>query len=202
MIPDKTTNVTLPTPNYMPYFYQAGLYLWSPRPGLKAPTPAPQQVRVGYDFTSDLVGATPTQSFQSVEQIIQNGYFAIPKTEPETALITDKQHTSWQGLDEVVREVQGRRQLSQQIIYDLEQAKCAAVSNLYEQVAYQGHPPMSLQIYSLNKRLGDLYSEQRQERLDLWRDVVKIRQLIPEQAESYLNAYRKVALLNDSSDSP
>ena len=184
----------------MPYFYQAGLYLWSPLPGNNSPAAPPYVASGVYDFTSDLIRKPSHSHTQTVEQIIQKGYLAIPPSDPELAIITDKQHTSWQGLDEVIQQVQDRRQLSQHIITDLDQAKCAAVSNLYEQVAYQAQPPSSKQIYSLNKRLDDLYSQQREEHLNLWRDVSKIRQLIPEQAQSYLSSYRKVALLNEPGD--
>jgi len=200
MVPENPQSMPSSTGAYMPYFYEAGLYLWHPLPGIQAPTAAQYGSSGGYDFTSDLTQKTFLPQSQTVEQIIQKGYLAIPQSDPETAIITDKQHTSWQGLEEVIRQVQDRQQLSQHIIYDLEQAKCAAVSNLYEQVAYQAQPLSSKQIYALNKRLDDLYSEQRKERLDLWRDVSKVRQIIPEHTESYLSSYRKVALLNEPGD--
>ena len=197
MVPDNITNSSSSMGSYVPYFYQAGLYLWSPHPGKNGPA-APKYASSGvYDFTSDLTSKPFFPQSQTVEQIIQKGYLTLPPSDPELAIITDKQHTSRQGLDEVIRQVQDRQNLSQHIIDDLDQAKCSAVSNLYEQVAYQAQPPSSKQIYSLNKRLDDLYSQQRDERLNLWRDVTKIRLFVPEQAQSYLSSYRKVAMLNE-----
>jgi hypothetical protein len=52
--------------------------------------------------------------------------------------------------------------------------------------------------YSLGKRLDKLYSEQREERVNLWRDVSRLRLLLPENAQNYLTAYRKLSILEDS----
>ena len=52
--------------------------------------------------------------------------------------------------------------------------------------------------YSVNKRLDELYSDQRDERVNLWRDVSRLRIQLPENAQQYLSAYRKVAILEDT----
>ena len=85
-------------PGYVPYFYAAGrftLYDW-PRPH------APLEVRFvptsSYDFTSDFVKRHAHPVGQTVEQVIRRGYLSIPKSEPETAIITDKKHTARFGL--------------------------------------------------------------------------------------------------------
>ena len=46
--------------------------------------------------------------------------------------------------------------------------------------------------------MNELYQEQRAERIDLWRDVSKLRLELPEVAQSYLSAYRKVSILEDT----
>ena len=66
---------------------------------------APLEVRFvptsSYDFTSDLTRRHGYARPQTVEQVIQRGYLAIPESEPETAIITDKKHTARFGLDDV-----------------------------------------------------------------------------------------------------
>jgi len=75
-------------------------------------------------------------------------------------------------------------------------AKCTAINCLFEHQAYHG-PTTSKVEYSVQKRLDGLYSEQREERTNLWRDISRIKILLPEQAQNYLSAYRKVSILED-----
>ena len=49
----------------------------------------------------------------------------------------------------------------------------------------------------MNKRLDELYEDQRKERTDVWRDVSRLRLQLPENAQQYLSAYRKVSILED-----
>jgi hypothetical protein len=42
-----------------------------------------------------------------------------------------------------------------------------------------------------------IYEQQRDERVNLWRDVARLRVEIPEAAQQYLASYRKVSILND-----
>jgi hypothetical protein len=87
-------------PNYVAYFYESGIvhrYLEGKNSlfaGLYGVSPAT------YDFSSDFVGKTAFPRTPTVEQIIANGYLAVPKTDPVEAIISDKKHTAWLGLDE------------------------------------------------------------------------------------------------------
>jgi hypothetical protein len=132
-----------------------------------------------------------------VEDVIQRGYLSVPRSEPETAIISDKRSTSWLGLDDLIGQIRNRYQVYERNIYELEVAKCAAINCLFEHQAYHG-PTDSKVEYSVNKRLDGLYSEQREERVNLWRDVSRIKLLLPEQAQNYLAAYRKVAILDEN----
>jgi hypothetical protein len=49
----------------------------------------------------------------------------------------------------------------------------------------------------MNKRLDKLYNEQRGERINLWRDISKLKLQLPETAQQYLSAYRKTSILED-----
>ena len=113
------------------------------------------------------------------------------------AVITDKKHTSWLGLDDVIGQIRNRLEVYEQNMYELELAKCAAINAGYTHEAWHG--PIDSRIeYSVNKRLDKLYKDQREERTNLWRDISRLRLSLPENAQQYLTAYRKVSILEDS----
>ena len=162
--------------------------------GNSTPTEPESKGFSDYDFTSDLVGKKTYFKQQSVEDVIRNGYLSIPKTEPETAIISDKKRTSWLGLDDIIGQVRNRFEVYERNIYELEISKCAALNSLHEHRAYHG-PTDSKAEESVQKRLDGLYGEQREERVNLWRDISRLKLLLPENAQNYLSAHRKVAIL-------
>jgi len=184
-------------PNYVAYFYESGIvqrYLDSKNSllaGLSDPAPST------YDFSSDLTGGTAFAHAPTVEQIIANGYLAIPKGDPVKAIISDKKHTSWLGLDDVIGQIRKRYELYERNMYEIELAKCGAINTVYTHEAWHG-PSDSRTEYSLGKRLDKLYKDQRDERTNLWRDISKLRLLLPENAQKYLTAYRKISILEDT----
>jgi hypothetical protein len=162
--------------NYVAYFYESGIvqrYLDSKSSllaGLSSSSPST------YDFSSDLTGRTGFAHVPTVEQIIANGYLAVPRSDPVEAIISDKKHTSWLGLDDLIGQIRNRYDIYQKNMYELELAKCAAINTVYTHEAWHG-PTDSRVKYSLGKRLDRLYSEQREERVNLWRDVSRLRLL-------------------------
>lgn len=186
-----------PAGGYLPYFYEAGQYLWKPLSSGSALKDLYSQPSSGYDFSSD----TPRPFFdtpQSVEQVIRKGYLAVHRSEPETAIIGDKQRTAWQGLDDIIHQVRGRHDIYQRNIYQIEQGKCHAMTAIYQIQAYRGGVPVnSKERYSITKQMRELYEQQRDERVRLWQDVSRLKQQLPETAQQYLSAYRKVSILNN-----
>jgi len=183
-------------PGYVPYFYAAGHFMSYDLPRPHAPLEGRFVPAASYDFTSDLTRRHGYARPQTVEQVIRRGYLAIPESEPETAIITDKKHTARFGLDDVIGQIRRRYEVYEQNIYELELSKCEAINCLYRHESYHG-PTDSKVEYSVSKRLNDLYQEQREERTNLWRDVSRLRLQLPENAQQYLAAYRKVAILED-----
>lgn len=113
-------------------------------------------------------------------------------------MLTDKQHTFWQGLDDIIRQVRKRYAIYDRNIYQIEQGKCYAISTLYEVEAHRGGvAASSREQYSLTKRLQELYQLEREERVGLWQDISRLKQQLPETAQQYLSAHRKVSILND-----
>jgi hypothetical protein len=186
---------------YVPYFYEATRvqsYLTGANESAEKLISGP----AGYDFTSDLSGRKTYFRQQSVEDVIRNGYLSVPKTEPETAIISDKKHAAWLGLDDIISQVRNRFEVYERNLYELEISKCAAINCLYEHRAYHGPTPSKVE-YSVKKRLDGLYSEQREERVNLWRDISRLKLLLPENAQKYMAAYRKISILeNDKGDGP
>ena len=187
---------------YVPYFYEAGIvqqYLMgksSPLEKLGREGPAK------YDFSSDLMVKSPFNKTETVEDIISRGYFAVPQYDTIQALLSDKKHTSRLGLSDIIGQIRNRYALYEKNIYDLEWAKCAAINTLYAHEAWHG-PPDSRAEYSVGKRLDKLYKDQREERTNLWRDISRLKLLLPETAQLYLAAYRKTSILEDlKSDVP
>jgi hypothetical protein len=182
--------------NYVIYFYESGLskqYLQRQKDLLAGLNYGPAG---SYDFSSDLTARRPWPKPQTVEDVVRSGYFSVPKSEMETAIISDRKNTSWLGLDDLIGQIRNRYQVYESNLYELERAKCTAINCLFEHEAYHG-PTTSKVEYSVNKRLDDLYSEQREERTNLWRDISRLKLLMPEQAQNYLSAYRKVSILED-----
>jgi len=184
---------------YRPYFYQSGKFLSYNIPHTGSESSYFPRTS-GYDFTSDIVHKNDWPKLKTVEDIISSGYFPIPKSEPETAIITDKKHTSKLGLDDMISQIRGRYEIYENNIYQIELGKCYAMNSIFAIEADRGGVSMnSREAYSLSKSLRELYEQQRDERKSLWSDVSKLKLLLPEQSQSYLSSYRKVSILEDDS---
>jgi len=131
---------------------------------------------------------------QTVEQLIEQGYFAAPATESETAMLHDRKHTSWLGLDDLLTQARHRTEIYERNMLEIEWAKCYAFNELA-----RGGPFPSDEGYAIyERRLQDLHRDQRAERLTLWRDVSTLRQQVPESAQQYLSASRKIDIITDT----
>ena len=186
------------TRGYIPYFYEAGLYQWNPLQPDHPSIQSPAASHPTYDFTSDLIQRQPRPSYPTVEQIVSRGYFAVPNSDPTTALISDRKTTARLGLDDVIHQVRHRYEIYEANWYGIELAKCSAISAMLSMESERGAVPAdSRELYSVNKTLDRLYQQQREERVLLWQDVSRLRLALPENAQNYLTAHRKVALLED-----
>jgi len=183
-------------PDYIPYFYASGRFLSYDLPHAHAPLEVRFAPESRYDFTSDLLEARAYPVPQTVEQVIRRGYLAIPKSDPETAIISDRKDTSRLGLDDVIGQIRKRYEVYDKNIDELEWAKCEAINCLYRHEGHHGPTDSKIE-YSVSKRINELYQEQRAERVNLWRDVSRLRLQLPENAQQYLSAYRKVSILED-----
>lgn len=183
--------------NYVPatYRYDQGRWYLG-RQGTRSPSD--NLAPTGYDFNtskSSLAG----DKFQTVEQIIHQGYLTIPQGDPVTAIIADKQWSAFLGLDDLISQIRSRYDLYRQNMGELLQSECSTINVFHQHVfSYGGGLFASDRAhYSLNKRLQDVYRQQRDERVTLWQDVSRLRQLMAEKTREFLSSYRKIAVLND-----
>lgn len=203
MQPNTISNGPVFDGDYVPYFYQSGLFNSYGGPPAPASHQSSPMGYTSYGFSSGQDPWLPSGQLQTVEQIVSSGYFAVPGGEPETAIISDKKQTSWLGLEDTIRQVRNRHHIYNCNMYQLHQSVCEADNALFRQVAAQGGPPDNRQQYSASKLTQELYEQMRLERVSLWKDISKLKQSLPEVAQDYLAAYRKMAILeDDGGDTP
>ncbi|RKY10142.1 MAG: hypothetical protein DRP56_01595 [Planctomycetota bacterium] len=187
----------LPQGQYIPYFYESGLFQRYDKPPKTTPFRG-YFVSSGYQFSSESPSGLNPDQPQTVEQIIYQGYLSIPTGDPVTAMITDKKHTAWLGLDDAIAQIRQRYDIYEQNIEMLEENKCQSMNVFLAH--YDKVKPMSVDdriYYSLNKNIQKLYAQQMDERINLWRDVSRIKQSLPESAQLYLAAVRKTSVMNE-----
>ena len=131
---------------------------------------------------------------QTVEQLVEQGYFAAPTAESETAILHDRKATSWLGLDDILTQVRHRRDIYKRNMLEIEWAKCYA----FNELARGGSLPSEEKYAIYERRLQDLHRDQRAERVNLWRDESRLRQQLPESAQQYLSASRKLDIIGDT----
>ena len=202
MYPIESPEIPAASGGYVPYFYERGLHQLYPLPSPNVPRQPRDSPRVSYDSSPADALFRGVDRTQTVEQVIANGYFAVPNSDPVMATISDKMQTSWLGLDDLIGQVRERHEIYQQNLYQIELGKCAANNAIYAHEAYVG-PPTSKQMYARHKAIQDLYEQERTERTSLWKDVSRPRTQIPESAQLYLGAHRKMSIIaQDPGDGP
>ena len=112
-------------------------------------------------------------------------------------MISDRKETSRLGLDDLIHQIRHRYEIYDQNMVELNEAVCEAENAVFRQEAAQGCPANDKQRYSRDKRVQNLYEQQREQRINVWRDVMRLRESLPESARQYLAAYRKLSLLED-----
>ena len=197
MSPFDTPNAPLPQGGYVPYFYESGAFQRYGQPAASHASPVSYGSDAVYDFSSTPPRWRRSDHSQTVEQIIAHGYLAVPKGASDTALLADKQHAAWLGLDDVITQIRQRYDLYSQNMYELDLSICEANNEVHRIERDRGQPANDKQRYAAHKQTQDVYQEKRDQRVNLWRDVVRIRSDLPEMAQSYLAAYRKLSILQD-----
>lgn len=197
MNPNNPLHPRLSGPGYVPYFYQRGLhYLYLTPQHLRTRAPD-ESAPPSPLFVPDAHLRRGLNHPQTVEQIIARGYLATPQAEPEFAILQDKAQTSWLGLDDVISQIRKRYQIHESVLYQIDLSVSAARNAIYQHEAYRGPGSAdSKQHYAKHKAIQKLYEEKRLEEVNLWKDVSRLRTLLPENAQAYLGAQRKLTILN------
>jgi len=196
MDPYRAPNAPYAIPTYEPYFYQSGIRMpYASRHGY-SPQSMSRTASMPYEFAENRPATRRREGLQTVEQIIQHGYLSVPHAEPTMAIIGDKAFTSSLGLDDVITQIRRRYEIYGRNMYQIDLSVCSAVNTIYHHEAYVGPgTASSKQHYAKHKAIQDLYEEKRLERVNLWKDVSRLRTLLPENAQAYLASHRKLAIL-------
>jgi len=160
----------------------------------KAVYPSSRQFYAKSFFSSGTSITQIDEGPQTVEQLVYTGYFTVPPFDPDTAILSDKKHTSWLGLEDVIGQIRQRQSIYEKNMNEIEWSKCYA----FNELARGGWPATPEQYCTYNKRLQELHMDQRKERISFWKDVSRLRQSLPESAQQYLSAFRKIEILNDT----
>lgn len=180
---------------YVPYFYYAGLFSRYLVPAVDTARPAAHRA---VPFAEESPFGSDFGPAQTVEQVVARGYLAVPYANPITALISDKAHVARLGLDDVITQIRSRYEIYERNMDELQEAVCEVHNGLFRQLAEHGTLVANQrQQYSITKQVQKLYEARREERTDLWRDVSRLKLALPETAQQYLGAYRKLAVLRE-----
>ena len=159
--------------------------------------PAPGSLASGsIDKHVGPAGWPHSDSPQTVEDLLHDGYFAPPAGEPEVAMIQDRKLGAGMALGDLIGQAQQRVAIYEQNRYDLLRAECDA----FNELAREGWPARPEQHALYERRMQDLASERRMERVHLWRDLSRLRLGIPEAVGGYLQAHRTEQLLDGLDD--
>ena len=82
MYPRRLPNMPAASAGYMQYLYQKGLYPLHARSHRAAQTPPAVHDPLSNDFSAEWAPIRHLERIQTVEQVIQQGYFAVPKADP------------------------------------------------------------------------------------------------------------------------
>ena len=187
-------------PEHRPSFYYQ--YRRARAYGAQAPNASYPPISNRYappGLFQDPVPADIDRGPQTVEDLVRDGYFAVPAREPETALLVDRQDMAWLTLDDALAQIREREDIYRKNMLEIEWAKCYA----FNEMARQGWPFSDEKSALYQRRITDLHADQRGERVRFWSDISRVRQLVPPSAQQYLSALRKSQILNlDGSDTP
>ena len=189
----------MPNPAANPLAHMPSYYYLYGRKGTRSPDalrvlypPLSERYQI-FDFSADNAAAVLDKPPHTVEQLITHGYFAVPKGSPELSMITDRRQTAWLGLEDVLSQVHQRQLIYEKNMHELEWGKCYA----FNELARHGWPATEQQYARYQRRLQELHTEQRAERVAFWKDVPTLRLALPESVQHYLSAFRKLEILDD-----
>ena len=100
----------------------------------------PMETATYADFSGTPTYGPPRRPAQTVEQLVDQGYFAVPNNAPETAILSDRRTTAWLGLDDAIQQIQQRLEIYAQNIYEIKWAECSVINDLFTWEARYGAP--------------------------------------------------------------
>ena len=100
----------------------------------------PMETATYADFSGTPTYGPPRRPAQTVEQLVDQGYFTVPNSAPEAAILADRRTTAWLGLDDAIQQIQQRLEIYAQNVYEIKWAECSAINDLFAWEAKYGWP--------------------------------------------------------------
>ncbi|AQT68732.1 hypothetical protein STSP2_01904 [Anaerohalosphaera lusitana] len=125
----------------------------------------------------------------SVDDIVSS-----PTTRPsensEENIFADKQKTSYLALENIVAQIRKRYEIYDSNIRVLEYSKIKLKEHFYQWPQQLGlWPPGHKEM--LSEQMNQLYQKQLDEKVSLWKDVSKLKLMLPQSLNDYLSIKRK-----------
>ena len=108
-----------------------------------------------FEFFRDPKPISIDRGPQTVEDLVRDGYFAVSKREPETAVIVDRQDMAWLSLDDALTQIREREDIYRKNLLEIEWAKCYAFGEL----ARLGWPASDQTSALYQRRIADLHAD-------------------------------------------
>ena len=137
----------------------------------------------------------PAGTGVTVDDLVTDRRLPRRRIDPALASLADRRQTAWMGLDDLIPQARARADLYRQHLIELD----------YEEIAIRNASrrcprPIGWEPHEDPEVLRDLQAiddQRRRERVDFWRDMSRIRLMMPESASAYLGASRRLDLLGE-----
>ena len=105
-------------------------------------------------------------------------------------LFADKKRTCYLGLEDIISQIRKRYDIYESNVRVLEYSKIKLSENFYQWPQIHGFwPPGQKEMFS--DQMNRLYQKQLDEKVSLWKDISKLKLMLPESLNDYLSIKRK-----------
>ncbi|MFW6061185.1 MAG: hypothetical protein ACOC93_00095 [Planctomycetota bacterium] len=172
---------------------------------VSAPKPAVyvDQLTYGLEYAASGLPAESRGRYATspvtVDYVLTYGRMARPHSDPMLAGLYDRKNISSMVLDDLIQQAHSRIELYRRHLSELDDQEIALRNASRRCLRPPGWEPQDDP--EILRDLQNIDDQRRRERLDFWRDMSRLRLMVPESAEAYLGASRRLAALTQQ-DSP
>lgn len=131
----------------------------------------------------------------SVDDLVRTGDLKHLNIYDQNDLFADRRKTSYLALDNIVTQIRRRYEIYDSNIRVLEYSKIKLTEHFYQWPQQFGFWPPG-QREMLSEQMNQLYQKQLDEKVSLWKDVSKLKLMLPQSLNDYLAIKRKSDIYN------